>query len=53
MKEEITLIQHKWKNGTYQLTDMVQLVRDKVITKEEFFYITRFNFNGVVDTYSL
>ncbi len=51
--EERTLIEHKWKNGTYQLKDMVQLVRDKVITEQEFFYITRFNFYGVVETYNL
>lgn len=41
------LILYKWEQGIYELKDMIRLVQQKIISKEEFFEITRYNFDGV------
>ena len=38
------IVKYKWENGIYNLKDMVNLVLKNVITKEQFFSITRYNF---------
>lgn len=38
------IIKYKWESGIYNLKDMVDLVLKNVITKEQFFSITRHNF---------
>lgn len=43
------IIKYKWENGSYSLEDMINLVLKNVITEEQFFSITRYNFNGVKD----
>ena len=45
--EDIILIEYKWNSGVYQLKDMIKLVEDQKLTKQEFFDITRYNYNGV------
>ena len=50
--ESIGIIQYKWDCGIYDLKAMVRLVEDKVINKDQFFDITRYSFNGVVDLMS-
>lgn len=47
--ESKSIIEYKWKSGVYDLKYMVQLVRNGVINKDQFFYITRYNFDGVVE----
>ena len=43
------LIIYKWEHKVYDLQDMVKLVQDSVITKDDFFDITRYNYDGVTD----
>ena len=38
------MVKYKWETGIYNLKDMVNLVLKNVITKEQFFSITRYNF---------
>lgn len=45
--EDIILIEYKWNSGVYQLKDMIKLVEDQRLTKQEFFDITRYNYDGV------
>lgn len=45
--EDIILIEYKWNSGVYQLKDMIKLVEDQKLTKQEFFDITRYNYDGV------
>lgn len=49
--ENKILIQYKWQHGVYQLKDMIKMVESDIITKEDFFYITRFDFDGIIGTY--
>lgn len=45
--EDIILIEYKWNSGVYQLKDMIRLVENQKLTKQEFFDITRYNYDGV------
>ena len=47
--ESVSVIQYKWKVGVYDLKDMIKMVKDGIIDKDEFFDITRYNFNGVTE----
>lgn len=42
-----TLIKYKWQTGVYRIQDMIELVKKEMINKEEFFNITRYNYDGV------
>lgn len=44
------LIEYKWEHGVYNLKDMVNLVLKNVITKEQFFSITRYNFQSAKES---
>lgn len=46
--ESKELINYKWQEGIYNLNYMLNLVKNKNITEEDFFNITRLNFNGVI-----
>lgn len=46
--ESKELINYKWQEGIYNLNYMLNLVKNKNITEEDFFDITRLNFNGVI-----
>ena len=50
MVESLTLIKHKWELGIYELVDMMNLVIENKITKQDFFEITRYNYDGVLKT---
>lgn len=50
MEESFTLIQEKWNLGVYGLIDMMNLVKKEKISKEEFFDITRYNYDGILKT---
>ena len=50
MTESISLIAYKYRIGAYTLEDMIELVEKGFITKEDFFNITRYNFDGVKKT---
>lgn len=49
MKKEYinTLIKYKWQTGVYKIQDMLKLVDDETISKQDFFKITRYNYNGI------
>ena len=44
------IIKYKWEYGIYSLKDMVNLVLKNVITKEQFFSITRYNFQSAKES---
>ena len=48
--ESYDLIEYKWEQGVYNLKDMIKLVDNKEITKKQFFQITRYNYDGVLET---
>ena len=43
--ENINLITYKWEQGVYSLNDMIILVKYNQISPEEFFKITRYDYN--------
>ena len=45
--EDKSLISYKWEQGIYELKDMIQLVQQGIINEDQFFEITRYNFNGI------
>ena len=45
------IIQYKWQHGIYELKDMIQFVENKILSKQQFFEITRFNYDGVKNSY--
>ena len=50
MVESLTLIKHKWELGIYELVDMMNLVIENKITKQDFFEITRYNYDSIIKT---
>lgn len=51
MKEfNLIKIQEKWNCGAYELIDMINLVKKEKISKQDFFQITRYNYDGVLKT---
>lgn len=44
------IIQYKWQHGVYGLEDMMQFVENKILSKQQFFEITRYNYDGVKST---
>ena len=50
MVESLTLIKHKWELGVYELVDMMNLVMENKITKQDFFEITRYNYDSIIKT---
>ena len=46
--ESLILIKYKWDMGIYSLEQIIRLVKNKILTKQDFFYITRFNYNGLI-----
>ena len=42
-----TEIQYKYEMGVLSVDDMCDLVASRVLTKEEFFEITRLNYDGI------
>lgn len=48
--ESTGIIQYKWKVGVYDLKDMVKMVKDGIISKYDFFNITRYHFDSVVES---
>lgn len=41
------IIKYRWQYGIYGLEDMVGLVENKILSKQQFFEITRYNYDGV------
>ena len=41
------IIQYKWQHGVYELEDMIQFIENKILSKQQFFEITRYNYDGV------
>ena len=42
-------IQYKWEQGVYELKDMISFVENEILSKQQFFEITRYNYDGVKD----
>ncbi len=40
--ESVDLIKYKWQHGVYTLQEMKDFVINNIITKDQFFQITRF-----------
>ena len=45
---QIDLIKYKWELGAYSLQDIVNFVKNQELTSEDFFEITRFNYNAII-----
>lgn len=45
--EQIFVIKHKWDNHVYEIQDMMKFVQNNIISKKDFFDITRYNYDGV------
>ena len=43
------MITYKWEEGVYSLEDLLILVKYKQITPEQFFKITRYNYNTILE----
>lgn len=48
--ESFEMIKYKWEHGIYDITHMINLVIFEEINKEQFFEITRFNYDGLIAT---
>lgn len=46
-KDELQLLRHKWQHRVLEIEDMLQLVDSGKITKEDFFDITRYSYQGI------
>ena len=46
-QESVVLIQHKFESGAYSLHQMIEFVDKKWITKDEFHWITSYDYEGV------
>lgn len=47
MQESKNLITYKWHEGVYSLEDLLILVKYKKLTPDEFFDLTRFNYDVI------
>lgn len=43
------MITYKWQKGIYSLEDLMILVKFKKLTPKQFFEITRFNYEGLLE----
>lgn len=50
MNESYNLIKYKFEMGVYSLDEMIKFVEDNQITKDEFKYITSYNYYGIKET---
>lgn len=41
------LIKYKWEHGVYKIKDMIQLVNNGTLSKQQFFEITRYDYYGI------
>ncbi len=46
--QSVELIKYKWEHGVYKLSYMVSLVYSNVISRDQFFNITGYSFDGVI-----
>lgn len=47
--QSINVIKYKWEHGAYNLEDMIELVKKENITKEDFFTITRYYYDKILE----
>lgn len=45
--DDLQLLRHKWQHRVVEIEDMLQLVDNGKITKEDFFDITRCSYQGI------
>lgn len=45
--ESFSLIKYKWESGVYTLKEMIQLVKQQELSQQQFFDITRYNYNNI------
>lgn len=44
--ESYTIIKYKWECGAYELKDMIEFVENGILSKQQFFEITRHDYDG-------
>lgn len=42
------ILTYQYKMGTCSLNDLIRLVKEKELTEEDFFEITRLNYQGLI-----
>ena len=45
--ESFNLILYKWNMGVFKISDMIKLVQNSQITPQQFFEITRYDFQSI------
>ena len=45
---QMDVIKYKWETGAYNLQNMIDLVKNQELTSEEFFKITRLNYEAII-----
>lgn len=45
--ESFSLIKYKWESGVYTLKEMIQLVKQQELSQQQFFDITRYNYDNI------
>ena len=45
------LVKFCWEQGSYSIKDMIELVKDGIITKQDFFDITRMHYDVMKQIY--
>lgn len=45
--ESFSLIKYKWESGVYTLKEMIQLVKQQELSQQQFFDITRYDYNNI------
>ena len=44
----VNILEYQYKMGTCSLSDLIRLVKEKELTEEDFFEITRLNYQGLI-----
>lgn len=47
-KENLNIIKYKYDYGVYTLVELIELVKNDKMTKEEFRWITSYNYDGII-----
>lgn len=50
MTKNLSLIKYYWQSGVYTQEKMVTLVQEGILSEQEFFNITSYNYKGVVQS---
>ena len=48
INDRYDLITYKWQHGVFPIEEMIRLVKNKTLSRQEFFTITRLDYDGVL-----